>query len=327
MGDNTYTLCVIEAENVRAWEVLMTAKKLANAFSNVTGVVEVMTPPFDQLLVTFTTEKNRTALTNLEENTTYYGLSDISNIEKRFISNDSKMLLIYIRLEPPPRTEEAKKIVDELRRVLRDTLANMSYYNATKLSIQLTGGPVMGYDWDTYYEASKPYVYLAAIIFTAVLLYLAFRKVSLIIIGILVIVVSIVLTLGFLGFFRPTLSIVSEVAILPLIFGIGVDDTIHLIHRYREELTRRTHTTTDWKIAIVAAVRYMWKPMAITSGTTTVGFGALCFAELGLLSNFGGAVAIGMIIVFLTSVLLIPVLVVISYKFKMLIIGNKIIKG
>lgn len=86
---------------------------------------------------------------------------------------------------------------------------------------------------------------------------------------------------------------------IPLILGIGIDDGIHIVHRY--------HEGRD----IGRAVRYTGRAIIMTSMTTIVGFGSLSTSHFPALSSLGKLTIMGIGSCLLTSLLLLPSLIVI----------------
>lgn len=93
------------------------------------------------------------------------------------------------------------------------------------------------------------------------------------------------------------LTMVNIMAI-PLIIGIGVDDGIHVIHRYDIEGFHQ-HTTVFSSTG---------RAIFLTSLTTMLGFGSLTFATYRGLGSMGNAMFIGVGTCFLATVIALPAL-------------------
>jgi len=81
---------------------------------------------------------------------------------------------------------------------------------------------------------------------------------------------------------------------IPLILGIGIDDGIHIVHRYRE------------KKDVGIAVRLTGRAVIMTSLTTMVGFGSLSTSHFPALASLGHIALLGIGSCLLTSLLLLP---------------------
>ncbi len=91
------------------------------------------------------------------------------------------------------------------------------------------------------------------------------------------------------------LTMMNAMAV-PMIIGIGVDDGIHVIHRYQIE-GRKKHKTVFSSTG---------RAVLLTSLTTMLGFGSLTFATYRGLGSMGTALFIGVGTCFLATVLVIP---------------------
>jgi len=90
-----------------------------------------------------------------------------------------------------------------------------------------------------------------------------------------------------------------NVLALPLLIGIGIDDSVHILHRYR------SHTTEGLETVLASTGR----GILLTSLTTMVGFGSLTFARFQGLQSFGLVLFFGVGIAFFYSVIFLPALI------------------
>ena len=90
---------------------------------------------------------------------------------------------------------------------------------------------------------------------------------------------------------------------IPLIIGIGIDDGVHIIHRFRIEGEKN----------IGKVLRTTGKAVMLTSLTTMIGFGSLAFSMMKGYQQFGLALFTGIGLLFLFSVLILPVLIKITF--------------
>jgi predicted RND superfamily exporter protein len=91
------------------------------------------------------------------------------------------------------------------------------------------------------------------------------------------------------------LSFMTVIA-LPMIVGIGIDDGVHIMHRWRSEGNGNVKT-------VFASTG---KAIFLTSLTTGFAFGSLIFSAFRGWAYFGGALAIGVGTCFLTTVIVLP---------------------
>lgn len=122
-----------------------------------------------------------------------------------------------------------------------------------------------------------------AIVLISLFMAWMFRSYQMIIISLIPNVLPLLITAGLMGFLgipiKPSTILVFSVA-----FGISVDDTIHFLAKYRQELQ-----ANNWKVkrSVYAALRETGVSMFYTS--IVLFFGFLVFTA----SSFGGTIALG----------------------------------
>ncbi len=89
---------------------------------------------------------------------------------------------------------------------------------------------------------------------------------------------------------------VMNVMIFPLILGIGIDDGVHALHRWRHE----------GKGQIWTVFSSTGKAIFLTSLTTMIAFGSLVFSIWRGFGQLGGALFLGVGACFLTTVIILP---------------------
>jgi predicted RND superfamily exporter protein len=97
---------------------------------------------------------------------------------------------------------------------------------------------------------------------------------------------------GLMGLFGIKLTVVSIMG-LPMIIGIGVDDGVHIVHRWRIEGKKK----------IVQVFSSTGKAILLTSATTMLAFGSLVFSVWPGFASLGIAMFIGVGACFLSTVI------------------------
>jgi uncharacterized protein len=97
-----------------------------------------------------------------------------------------------------------------------------------------------------------------------------------------------------------------NVAVVPLIIGIGIDDGVHLIHRYRGEKSDKIRNS----------VQHTGRAIFLTSITTMAGFGSLGLASYTAVATLGWVLLIGVFYCLLTSIVVLPVMLSILEDLK-----------
>jgi predicted RND superfamily exporter protein len=127
------------------------------------------------------------------------------------------------------------------------------------------------------------------------LLLVDFRKLSYVVIAMIPLVVGVFWMVGFMNLIGQKLTVLNVMGI-PLILGIGIDDGVHIIHRYRSEGRGSFYTVFS----------STGKAILLTSLTTMIGFGSLIFSIWPGFASLGSALTIGVGMCFLTTVVVLP---------------------
>jgi len=146
---------------------------------------------------------------------------------------------------------------------------------------------------------------ILALIMVFLLLWLDFRRIKLAMITMIPLIVGAVWMIGLLSMLGLPLTYVNIMAI-PMIIGIGIDDGVHLMHRYRIEGWYRTKEVLS----------STGKAILLTSLTTIAGFGSLMIAKYRGFASLGSLLVLGVAACFITSILFLPALVNLLKKSK-----------
>lgn len=145
---------------------------------------------------------------------------------------------------------------------------------------------------------------LFAIFLISLLMAYLFRSFKMIIISLLPNILPLVMTAGLMGFLGIPIK-PSTILVFSIAFGISVDDTIHFLAKYRQELK-----ANNWRIkrSVYATVKEAGISMFYTSVVLFFGFSVFT------LSSFGGTVALGSLVAttllfaMLSNLILLPAL-------------------
>ena len=141
----------------------------------------------------------------------------------------------------------------------------------------------------------------AALTVLAVFFWITLRQPLLAVVAvgpIAMVLISVLGTMALIGI--PYTLITSIIAALSI--GIGVDYTIHVIHRYREEFARFRNPET----AAVRTLSTIGSALLGSGMTTALGLGTLVFAPLAASQQFGFTAAITIAYSLIFSILLVP---------------------
>ena len=128
-----------------------------------------------------------------------------------------------------------------------------------------------------------------------ILLWIDFRKPWYALIAMIPLALGVFWMVGLMNLTGILLSMMTVMGV-PLIIGIGIDDGVHIMHRWRVEGNGRIRTVYS----------STGKAILLTSLTTMFAFGSLIFSVMPGFGLFGGALFIGVGACFLTTVIVLP---------------------
>ena len=141
-----------------------------------------------------------------------------------------------------------------------------------------------------------------AVLMIALFMAYMFRSFRMILISLIPNIIPLILTAGMMGFLgipiKPSTILVFSVA-----FGISVDDTIHYLVKYRQELQ-----ATKWKIkkSVYLALRETGVSMFYTSIVLFFGFSVFMISSYGGTVALGGLVSATLLFAMLANLILLP---------------------
>jgi predicted RND superfamily exporter protein len=140
-----------------------------------------------------------------------------------------------------------------------------------------------------------------------------FSSYKMVLISLIPNIIPLLITGAIMGFFGKALK-PSTILVFSIAFGISVDDTIHYLAKYRQELISNKGSI---RISVFAALKETGVSMLYTS--VVLFFGFFIFVA----SDFGGTVALGLLvsitllIAMLSNLLLLPALLL-TYEKKLM---------
>jgi predicted RND superfamily exporter protein len=148
------------------------------------------------------------------------------------------------------------------------------------------------------------YVLIAVFVMFLVLL----RSLTLAVIGMVPNILAAAMVVGAMGYAGIPLDMMTT-TIAAICIGIGVDDTIHYLHRFRLEYAR----WGDARVAVSFSHASIGRALYFTSVTVIVGFSVLYFSNFVPTVLFGLWTAVAMILALTADLALLPALLVLTH--------------
>ncbi|WP_025741056.1 efflux RND transporter permease subunit [Aquimarina pacifica] len=141
-----------------------------------------------------------------------------------------------------------------------------------------------------------------AIILIALFMAWMFKSWKMIVISLIPNLLPLLMTAGLMGYLGVPIK-PSTILVFSIAFGISVDDTIHFLAKYRQELK-----SNHWRIkkSVFAALRETGVSMFYTSTVLFFGFSVFMISSFGGTKALGGLVSTTLLFAILSNLLLLP---------------------
>ncbi len=161
-----------------------------------------------------------------------------------------------------------------------------SIFTSDKYDVTLTGSSIMAFKGNQYLLKNLFTSLGLAIFLISAFMAIMFSSWRMVIMSLTPNVIPLIFTAAVMGFTNIPIK-ASTILVFSIAFGISVDNTIHFLAKYRQELN-----VTNWDIrkSVVLALKETGVSMLYTSVVLFFGFGIFT------LSNFGGTQAMGILV-------------------------------
>jgi hypothetical protein len=215
--------------------------------------------------------------------------NDSNEITSNFIDSTGQKMRLSYRIEDLGSIEMAR-VVDQIV-----SKAN-EIFDGSDILMNVTGTTLLFIKGNSYLIRNLLQSMLIAFVLIAIIMAILFQSGRMILISIVPNMIPLLITAGIMGYFgiplKPSTALIFSIA-----FGISVDDSIHYLAKYRQELLSNGNMIS--KCVSVSLIE-TGSSMMYTSIVLFAGFIIFAF------SDFGGTVALGV----LTSITLLIALLI-----------------
>ncbi|WP_159018513.1 efflux RND transporter permease subunit [Algibacter sp. L3A6] len=192
---------------------------------------------------------------------------------------------------------------DRMERIQEDLQTKINkVFPKERYTVTMTGKALVFQKGTKYLVKNLAISLSLAILLIALFMAYMFRSGKMILISLIPNLLPLVITAGLMGYLGVPIK-PSTILVFSIAFGISVDDTIHFLAKYRQELQ-----ANNWKIkiSVYGALRETGVSMFYTSIVLFFGFSVFT------ISSFGGTVALGALVsatllfAMLSNLLLLP---------------------
>jgi len=144
-----------------------------------------------------------------------------------------------------------------------------------------------------------------AVVVVLGLLFFSFRRLIFVILPISTAVISVIWTVGLAAMFGVKLSTITT--IMPIILiAVGHAYGIHVITHYVKDVREKILSAEEHRLIVIDLMNKMIKPVFLAAVTTITGFISFCFTPIVPMREFGYYTSIGVLAVFILTVLFVP---------------------
>ena len=192
-------------------------------------------------------------------------------------------------------------------------------FSSEKYDVSLTGKALVFIKGTNYLITNLVFSLSLAIVLISLFMAWMFRSPQMILISLLPNILPLLITAGLMGFFDIPIK-PSTILVFSIAFGISVDDTIHFLAKYRQELI-----ANKWRIkpSVYAALRETGVSMFYTSIVLFFGFLVFTLSSFGGTIALGGLVSVTLLLAMVSNLLLLPSLLL---TFEKRIANKKVFK-
>jgi len=210
------------------------------------------------------------------------------------VAEDGKSLCVFLKHENVLSKKKSDALVDGIEAI----------YPKYKFERVRMAGTTVGQKYYIYKMNYELFLFVGLSgLLIVIFLFISFCSLWGVIVPLIVIASALVWVLGGMGLFDVPMNILLTT--LPsIMFVVSMSDVIHLVSRYIDAL-RDKHTAYE---SIWITVKEVGYATFLTSFTTSVGFGTLYFVNVEPVKIFGLVIAVGVLIAYLLSIVLLPIL-------------------
>ena len=237
------------------------------------------------------------------------------------ISGDANFTTLVIRASSTPTTLSDAELMGGFDDTSVDTEATPSYlsdaqsfklvtavkniaadFRGDEFSVSIAGSPVVTHALKQTIMADMRKFMALALGAIGIFLFIMFRRASGVLLPLVIVVISLLSTLGLMGHFGVAVKVPTQ--ILPsFLLAVSVGASVHVLAIF----FYRLYHGDDKQQAIVRSYAHSGLPIMMTSLTTAAGLASFSTAEIAPIADLGQFAAFGVMLSFLYTLVLLPI--------------------
>lgn len=210
--------------------------------------------------------------------------------------------------EQPQTDNDAERYLSnaESMEIAKAIQSVIDKYKNPTLKMYFTGTPAVVAALQTGIEKDLSTIMPLSLLLIVFFLTILYRRISGVIYPLVIVVLSLLATFGFMALAGIPITLVSQ--ILPsFLLIVGIADTVHILTIFYRNLDR----CGDKKQAIIEAVGFAGLPVLMTSITTACGLLSFAWADMATVAQLSYVAPVGVLFAFIYTIVLLPIFIAI----------------
>lgn len=222
-----------------------------------------------------------------------------SNLLNSFVDSTGQIARITTFMKDTG-TDEMEKAEENLWKKINKVLPE------DRFDVTVTGKALVFMKGTKYLVKNLVISLALAVLLISLFMAFMFRSFKMIIVSLIPNLLPLLITAGMMGFLGIPIK-PSTILVFSIAFGISVDDTIHFLAKYRQELE-----ASNWKISksVYKALKETGVSMFYTSIVLFFGFSVFMISNFGGTKALGGLVSMTLLFAMLANLILLPSLLI-----------------
>ena len=239
-------------------------------------------------------------------------LSGEANLTSSMVDSENRRIRLSLMMKDV-KTNRMEEIEEDLNKSIEKIFPKERY------DVALTGKALLYLKGTRYLVNNLVLSLFLAVVLISLLMAYLFRSFQMIIISLVPNLLPLIITAGIMGFIGVPIK-PSTILIFSIAFGISVDDTIHFLAKYRQELVQN-----NWQIkkSVYAALKETGVSMFYTSIVLFFGFSVFMISNYGGTKALGGLISATLLFAMLANLVLLPCLLL---SLERSIANNRVLK-
>lgn len=221
------------------------------------------------------------------------------NIAESFIDSTMQVARMSFRVK-----DIGTMRMDSLYHKIHQEMARI--FPSDQYDVMVTGSMVTSFKGNQYLVSNLIRSLALAIILISVFMAFMFNSSRMVLMSLIPNIIPLLTTAAIMGFTGITIK-ASTILVFSIAFGISVDNTIHFLAKYRQELN-----LTNWNISksVSRALKETGVSMLYTSTVLLFGFGIFSISKFGGTQSLGILVTITLLVALLSNLVVLPSLLI-----------------